>query len=69
MHVLVQILCRHRLLQDIEYTSLSHTGGPCCLSVLYLAGPVPVNPKFLIYPSPTFPFGNHVFSYVYESVS
>ena len=51
-----------------RYTSLSHTVGPCCLSVLCLVRPVSVNPKFLIDPSPTFPFGNHVFFYVYESV-
>ena len=51
-----------------RYTSLSHTVGPCCLSVLCLVRPVSVNPKFLIDPSPTFPFGNHLFFYVYESV-
>ena len=51
-----------------RYTSLSHTVGPCCFSVLCLVRPVSVNPKFLIDPSPTFPFGNHVFFYVYESV-
>jgi len=44
-----------------RHASPSHTVGPCCLSVS-------VHPKFLMYPSPIFPFGNHVYFYVYESV-
>ena len=29
------ILFCYRLLQDIEYSSLWYTVGPCCLSILY----------------------------------
>ena len=32
-----QIFFQHWLLQDIEYSSLCHTVGPYCLSVLYQA--------------------------------
>ena len=35
-YILFQILFHHRLLQDIEYSSLSHTVGPCFLSILYI---------------------------------
>ena len=31
-----QILFLYRLLQSIEYNSLCHRVGPCCLSVLYI---------------------------------
>ena len=31
-----QILFLYRLLQNIEYNSLCHRVGPCCLSVLYI---------------------------------
>ena len=31
---LFQILFHYRLLQDIEYSSLCYTVGPCCLSIL-----------------------------------
>ena len=41
----------YRLLQDVEYSSLCYTVGPCCLSILDIL--VSVNPKLLIYPSPT----------------
>ena len=33
---LFQILFHYRLLQDIEYSSLCYTVGPCCLSILYV---------------------------------
>ena len=32
----IYILFHYRLLQDIEYSSLSYTVGPCCLSILYI---------------------------------
>ena len=35
-YFLFQILFHYRLSQDIEYSSLCYTGGPCCLSILYL---------------------------------
>ena len=31
-----QILFHYTLLQDIEYSSLCNTVGPCCLSILYI---------------------------------
>ena len=35
---LYSVIYRHcRLLQNIEYSSLCHTIGPCCLPVLYIA--------------------------------
>ena len=34
--ILFQILFHDRLLQDVEYSSLRYTVGPCCLPVLYI---------------------------------
>ena len=33
--ILFQILFYYGLLQDIEYSSLCYTGGPCCLHICY----------------------------------
>ena len=33
--ILFQILFHYRLLQDIEYSSLCYTVGPCCLFYIY----------------------------------
>ena len=38
-------------LQDIEYSALSYTVEPCCLSLIYSS--LYLLPKLLIYPSPT----------------
>ena len=35
IYLLFQIIFHYRLLQDIECSSLCHTVGPCCLSILY----------------------------------
>ena len=35
---------------DVEYSSLCYTGGPCCLSLLYIIASA--NPKLPIHPSP-----------------
>ena len=68
IYIILQILFFYRLLQDTEYSSLCYTVGPCYLSILYIV--VSINPKFLIYTSRRFPFGNHKFvSYVCESIS
>ena len=32
VYILLQILFHYRLLQDIEYSSLCYSVGPCCLS-------------------------------------
>ena len=50
-YVLFKILFHYRLLQDIKYSSLCYTVGPCCLYMLYRLN-VSVNPKLLICPSP-----------------
>ena len=36
IYILFQILFHYRLLQDIEYSSLCYTVGPCCLPALYI---------------------------------
>ena len=36
IYILFQILFYHRLSQNIEYSSLCHPTGPCCLSILYI---------------------------------
>ena len=36
MHILFHILFHYSLLQDIEYSSLCYTVGPCCLSIVYV---------------------------------
>ena len=36
IYVLFHILFHYGLSQDIEYSSLCFTVGPCCLSVLYI---------------------------------
>ena len=38
LSILFQILFPYRLLQNIEYSFLCHTGGPCWLSILYIVG-------------------------------
>ena len=48
IYILFQILFHYRLLQDIGYSSLCCTVGPCCLSIFYSF--VSVNLKLLIYP-------------------
>ena len=35
IYILFHILFYYGLSQDIEYSSLCYTGGPCCLSILY----------------------------------
>ena len=35
MYILFKIIFHYRLLQDIEYSSLCSTVGPCWLSILY----------------------------------
>ena len=36
LYILFQILFHYRLLQDIDYSSLCYTVGPCCLPILYI---------------------------------
>ena len=36
IHSFFNILFHHGLSQDIEYSSLCYTIGPCCLSILYI---------------------------------
>ena len=37
--MLFQIIFHNRLFQEIEYSSLCYTVGPCCLSILYKISP------------------------------
>ena len=37
IYILFHILFHYGLSQDIEYSSLCYTIGPCCLSILYIA--------------------------------
>ena len=63
-----QILFHYRLLQDIEYSSLSHTVG-ICLFISFIYRSICLS-QILIYPCLAFPFGNHKFvSYACESTS
>ena len=55
--VLFQILFTHRLLPNIEYSSLCCTVGACCVSVLYIEVCVCVDRKLLL-SLPRLPFGN-----------
>ena len=44
-----QILFPYRLLQNIEYSSLWYTVGPCCLSILHIiTNPILLSPSPLI---------------------
>ena len=36
IHTFFYILFHYGLYQDIEYSSLCYTGGPCCLSILHV---------------------------------
>ena len=36
IYILFQTLFPYKLLQNIEYSSLRYTVGPCCVSVLYI---------------------------------
>ena len=55
--ILFQILFHYRLLQDIEYSSLCHTVGPCWLSILYIVVCI-CHSQILNLSPPPFPFGN-----------
>ena len=35
-YILFHLLFHYNLSQDIEYSSLCYTAGPCCLSILYI---------------------------------
>ena len=69
--VLFQIIFHYRLLQDIEYSSLSYPVGPYCLSILYIVvGICKSQTPNLSFPAPAIRFGNHNFIfYVCESIS
>ena len=59
----IYILFHYGLSQDIQYSSLCYTVGPCCLSILYIIvcyhicyySLLSANPKLQIHHSPTFP--------------
>ena len=36
IYIVFHILFHYGLSQDIEYSSLHYTVGPCCLSILYM---------------------------------
>ena len=36
IYILFHILFHYGISQDIEYSSLCYTVGPCCLSILYI---------------------------------
>ena len=52
IYIIFCIPFHYGLLQDIEYSSLCYTVGPCCLSIFYIVVCVSANPKLLIYSSP-----------------
>ena len=77
IHILFSILFHCGLSQDIEYSFLCYTVGPCCLSILHtlwILLPLgvclcaPQAPHVSFRPPPP-PFGNHVYSHVCESAS
>ena len=61
IYTLLQIIFPYMLLQNIEYNSLCY---PIVFGVnlfyVYMFMYIYVYPELLIYPSPSFPFGNHV---------
>ena len=57
IYIIFYIPFHYGLLQDIEYSSLCYTVGPCCLSILYNVNLLIPAPNFSL-PIP-FPFGNH----------
>ena len=69
IYILFHILFHYGLSQDIEYSSLCSTVGPCCLPILYMF--VSANPKLPIHPSLTpLPLSKHKsVLYICESVS
>ena len=36
IYILFHVLFHYYILQDIEYSSLCYTVGPCCLSIIYI---------------------------------
>ena len=52
LNTLFYILFHYGLLQDIEYSSLCYTVGPCCLSILYVIV-LSANSTLPIHPFPT----------------
>ena len=71
IYILFHILLHSGLSQDIEYSSLCSTVGPCCLSILHIIV-FSANPKLPIHPFPTHPppLRNHkCVPYICEYVS
>ena len=70
LYILFQILFPYRSLQDIEYSSLCYTVGPCCLSILYIVVCICQSKTPNLYFPLPFPFSNHKFVfYVCESIA
>ena len=66
IHILFHVLFLYGLSQDIEYSSLCCTVGPCCLSILYILVCIYLSQI----PNPSLSFGNHKsVLYVCEFVS
>ena len=66
IYIFFQIIFYYRLLQDIEYSSLCYTVGPCWLSILHILGLHLLIPDSQSLPPP--PLGNHK-SVLYFSTS
>ena len=67
--ILFQIFFHYRLLQDIEYSSLCYTIGPCCSSILYTAVCICYSQAPDLSLPTSFPFGSKKFVfYVCESL-
>ena len=71
MSILFQVLFPYRLLQNIEYSSLGYTVGPCWLSIKYIVMCVCYSQTPNLPSLPTaFPFGNHkLVFHVFGSIS
>ena len=48
IYILFHIIFHYGLSQDIEYSFLCYTVGPCCLSILYIRGPQPPVPVHIL---------------------
>ena len=63
IYILFRCFSHYISLQDIEYSSLCYTLGPCCLPILYIVMCLYSfqTPNFSLPPTPANPFHNHKF--------
>ena len=68
-YIIFEVILHYKLLQDIDYSSLCYTIGPCCFSTLYIVVYICLSqtPSLSLCPpsTPSFSFINHKFVFYF----